>query len=333
MRDACKKLAVVWLWAAAIPCAQLSAGVPETSAGKPLFTFRATVWMNLHHFLYVLGRAQNGTRDSQRRAVSKAPGDAGLIGSTSAKEHEAWNRAAGYYQKNLSPLDAVFDHDLISVTNALAAAGDAPTLAGVDIPPALRIALEEAAPVYRKLWWERHADSDRVRIQEIETLLARYGQPVSDIITKAYRMEWPPEGLTVQMCAYANWAGAYSTAGRLIVVSSTDDGVAGSEGLETIFHEAMHQWDDAMIPRLREIGARLHVDYPHNLFHSLIFYTAGYATARVVPGHHPYADALWARGLPGHDELDRYWLPYLRGEGDLQTALNGLVAAFASTVK
>jgi hypothetical protein len=333
MRGPFKKLAALSLLAACVTCAQPSPGAPETSAGKPLFTFRATVWMNLHHFLYVLGRAQNATRDSQRHAVSKAPADARLIDSASVKEREAWNRALAYYQTNVSAMDAVFDHDLISVTNALAAAGDAPTLAGVDIPPALRAVLEEAAPVYRKLWWERHADSDRVRIQEIEMLLARYGRPISDIITRAYRMQWPGEGLTVQMCAYANWAGAYSTAGRLIVVSSTDDGVTGSQGLETIFHEAMHQWDDAMIPRLREIGERLHVDYPHDLFHSLIFYTAGYATARVVPGHKPYADALWARGLPGHAELDRYWLPYLRGEGDQQTALNSLVAAFASTVK
>jgi hypothetical protein len=64
--------------------------------------------------------------------------------------------------------------------------------------------------------------------------------------------------------------------------------------LETVFHEAMHQWDDAMIPRLQDTAQRLHADIPRDLFHS-----------RVVPGHRPYADPLWARGLPGHGALDR----------------------------
>jgi hypothetical protein len=189
--------------------------------------------------------------------------------------------------------------------------------------------LEAAAPVYRKLWWERHSQSNRARIEALQALLARYGASISDIITHAYQQSWPPEGLTVQMCAYANWAGAYSTSGRLIVMASTDEGTAGSQGLEIVFHEAMHQWDDAMIPRLQRAAERLHAQIPRDLFHSLIFYTAGYATARVVPGHRPYADPLWARGLPGRAQLDQFWLPYLRGEGTLPAALDRLAGAFA----
>jgi len=128
------------------------------------------------------------------------------------------------------------------------------------------------------------------------------------MLTRAHQHAWPPQGLTVQMCAYANWAGAYSTpSGHLIVMAGAD--------VETVFHEAMQQWDDAMIPRLWDTAERLHADIPHQLFHSLIFYAAGYATSQVVPGHHPYAEPLWARGLPGRAQLDQYWLPYLRGEG------------------
>jgi hypothetical protein len=112
-------------------------------------------------------------------------------------------------------------------------------------------------------------------------------------------------------------------------MDSTHDGMAGSEGLDTVFHEAMHQWDDAMIPRLQDAAQHLHADIPRELFHPLIFYTAGYATSRVVPGHRPYADPLWARGLPGHAQLDQYWLPYLRGEGTLAAALGRLVGSFA----
>ena len=314
------------------PCqtpASSQPGPPETSEGRPLFTFRSALWVNLHHFLYVLGRARNQTPDSHRAAVANAPADTQGFDSLSAAERETWERAIAYYQKSVSPKDAVFDSDLVAMTNAVAAAGDASSLAGANIPAPMRTVLEEAAAVYRKLWWERHARSDRARTEELQGLLARYGRPISATLTKAYQQAWPSGGLTVQMCAYANWAGAYSTAGRLIVLASTADGMAGSEGLETVFHEAMHQWDDAMIPRLREAAERRHVDIPHNLFHSLIFYTAGWATARVVPGHRPYADPLWARGLPGKPQLDQYWLPYLKGDGTLAAALDRLVGSFA----
>ena len=317
--------AAILLWAVSLARAQS----PETSAGKPLFTFRSTLWVNLHHFLYVLGRAGNHTPDSRRTAVVNAPADTQGLESQSAADREIWRCAVAYYQKEISLMDAIFDEDLVAITNALAAAGDAPSLAGVKIPAALRTMLEEAAPVYRKVWWNRHSNSNRARIEELQPLLARYGRPISGFITKAYQQAWPPEGLTVQMCAYANWAGAYSTSGRLIVMASTDAGIAGDEGLETIFHEAMHQWDDAMIPKLQEAAQRLHAEIPRNLFHSLIFYTAGYATAHVIPGHHPYADALWTRGLPGHAQLDQYWLPYLRGEGTLAAAIDHLVGSFA----
>ena len=116
-------------------------------------------------------------------------------------------------------------------------------------------------------------------------------------------------------------------------MASTYDGISKSEGLETIFHEAMHQWDDAMISRLRDRAQRLNVEIPRDLFHALIFYTAGYATASAVPGHRPYAEPLWARGLPGRTQLDQYWLPYLRGEGTLDSALDRLVGSFAKSPK
>lgn len=308
---------------------QQTPATPETAAGKPLFTFRSSLWINLHHFLYVLGRAQNAAPDSRRAAVVNAPADTQGFEILSAGERQAWEHALAYYRKEVSPKDAVFDPGLIAMTNALAAAGDSPTLAEAKVQGSARAVLEEAAPVYRKVWWERHARLNRTRIEELRTLLGQYGRPIAAMLAKAYQQAWPADGLTVQMCAYANWAGAYSTSGRLIVMASTHAGIAGSEGLETVFHEAMHQWDDAMLLRLRSTAERLQADIPRNLSHALIFYTAGFVTAQVVPGHRPYAEPLWARGLPGHAQLDQYWLPYLRGQGTLDAALDRLAGAFA----
>lgn len=217
--------------------------------------------------------------DSHRRAVADAPADAQSVETAAPSERQLWERAIAYYRKEVSPRDAVFDRDLTAMTNALAAAADAPSLDGVKIPAPMRAVLEDAATVYRKLSWQRHSQLNRARIEELQALLARYGAPISDILTRACQQSWPPEGLTVQMCAYANWAGAYSTSGRLIVMASTDEGTAGSQDLETVFHEAIDHWDDGMIPRLQHAAERLDAQIPRDLFHSLVFYTAGYATA------------------------------------------------------
>jgi hypothetical protein len=92
----------------------------------------------------------------------------------------------------------------------------------------------------------------------------------------------------------------------------------------------MHQWDDDMERRIGEIAERLKTSVPPSLSHSLVFYTAGYAVAQVIPGHRPYAVAngLWERGgLFPIGRLDRFWLPYLAGEGNIDEALRNLLTA------
>ena len=43
---------------------------------SPIFQFENRAWVNLHHFLYVLGRASAGLPDAARTAVANAPKDA-----------------------------------------------------------------------------------------------------------------------------------------------------------------------------------------------------------------------------------------------------------------
>src|ERR1022692_4913873 len=67
-------------------------------------------------------------------------------------------------------MDAILDRDLIAIANALAAAEDASSLAGIKVPADMRTVLEEAAPVYRKVWWERHSRLNRARTEELQAL-------------------------------------------------------------------------------------------------------------------------------------------------------------------
>src|ERR1044071_928512 len=83
-------------------------------------------WLNLHHFLYVLGRAQNKTTDASREAVVGAPADQekGLAG-LSATERNVWNEVVSAYAATLSKKDLIFDDPLPALTKALSQAGEA----------------------------------------------------------------------------------------------------------------------------------------------------------------------------------------------------------------
>jgi hypothetical protein len=141
-------------------------------------------------------------------------------------------------------------------------------------------------------------------------------------------MEWPAAGFPVHVSAYTNWAGAYSTTGNLLVMSSQNPELQGLHGFETAFHEGMHQWDEQIFEALRQQAIKANKFFPRSVSHSLIFFTAGEAVRRVVPSHVPYAEkfGVWQRGLaPMKAALEETWKPYLDGRGTRDEAFTAVV--------
>jgi hypothetical protein len=300
-------------------------------APPPLFAFRSGFWNNLHHFLYVLGRARSNSPDRQRAAVVKAPADVEGLSVRSEDERAAWDEVVHYYAGGLSTKDAVFDADLIAITRKLAEAPDSSDLSELGLAPELAATLRLVAPVYRAVWWPRHARANAERRDELLALLDTHGTKLVKRLTTVYGTEWPVRPRVIDLSAYANWAGAYSTDGGLIVLSSTDEGTRGSFGLEALLHESSHQWDAEIERRLSAIAAKQGQPLPANLSHALIFYTSGELVAEAIPGHTPYAVkfGLWNRGglAAFKPLLDRYWRPYIRGAGSFEEAAAKLVNA------
>ncbi len=305
------------------------ARTPDTRVGAIFFFRTDEFWLNLHHFLYVLGRAENKERDTAREAVAGAPGDQESgFEKLSAKEQTIWREAVASYAAGPSKKDLVFDDPLPALTNALARAGNSRSLTGSKVAPAIAAILQRAAPIYRKAWWQKHQDANRDWQKEIQSLVDRYGGTVLAFITKMYKLPWPAAGFPVHVSAYSNWAGAYSTTGDLLVLSSQSAGIQGLYGLETIFHEGMHQWDDQVFAVLREQARKVNKVAPRGLSHALIFFTAGAAVRRVAPEHVPYAEkfGVWRRGLgPMRVALEEIWKPYLEGHGTRDEALAELI--------
>ena len=306
--------------------------VPST----PIFVFETNeFWLNLHHFLYVLGRAQAKMRDASAPSVASAPEDAErALATLTDSERRAWTEAVAVYATGYSRRSLVFDEALAAVTRALSEADDRPTLGGVATEAVAGIALERAAPIYRKVWWPAHRASNEVFRASLQALVDRHGRAVLEFITRAYGEKWPTAGFPVHLSAYVDSRGAYSTYGNLLVVSATrDPSEQKTIPLEIVFHEAMHQWDDAVLAALQTRGLKLTGPGPQNLTHAMIWMTAGEAVRRVAAEHVPYAEAIgiWkGRDVgPFRATLEETWLPYLNGRGTRDDGLKTLVARLA----
>ena len=230
--------------------------------------------MNLHHFLYVLGRAEAKERDASREAVAGAPADAEKgLASLDDDERQTWRAAVTAYAGGLSKKDTVWDATLPALTTALARAGDAPTLSSRQAmrpAPPREPAREPARSMPRRArrsnasrrstgayGGRRIAPRIRHGAPRRRSLVDRHGRPILDFLTKAYGQSWPADGYAVHLSMYSNWAGAYSTDGQLLVLATNPNaGTAGLDGLETVFHEGMHQWDDGMIATIQRAGER-----------------------------------------------------------------------------
>jgi hypothetical protein len=302
----------------------------KTKTKQTIFIFHSDeFWLNLHHFLYVLGRAENKTRDSSRSAVVNAPKDQEQgLAKLSEADRAIWREAVSFYAKDLSEKDAVFDEPLPSLTNALAQVAGVKSLEKTNVDPAIAAALERAAPIYRKSWWPAHHTANVQWQRMIQKLVDQHGAAILGFITKAYQLNWNPAGFHVHLSGYTNWAGAYSTTGELLVLSSLAEDIKGNYGLETIFHEGMHQWDKQVFEALRNEARKQNKLVPNGLSHAMIFFTAGEAVRHIYPDHVPYAEkfGVWQRGIAAFKTpLEEIWKPYLDGRGTRDEALAELV--------
>lgn len=255
----------------------------------------------------------------------------------SAEERKTWDMSVAYYQNSIVARDLLFDHDLRAIKNELEAAEGSADLAGVPIPSELKTALLDAAPIYRKRWWSAHDAQNRLWISQLQPLLDQYGSGISADLVCIYEEPWPGDPVRVDVVAYANWAGAYTTIEPTRpTISSTDPGNQGSAALEIVFHEASHGMMDKVMEAINVAEARLSKGSAGkqwrsgSLWHGVLFYTAGELVASRIPGYVPYAEknGLWRRAWPDPDRalIEQDWKPHIDGSISVQSAITKLIA-------
>ena len=286
---------------------------------KPLFSFHSNPWLNLHH--YVRAVARGGTA-----ATGLSP-----------DEQTQWTAGVEFYEPYV-PRDLLLDDGMVAIKKALRDAEGKTSLDGITIDPALKTTLERLMPIYQKHWWPEHDRSNREWIAAIQPLVDRHGAAISQALTRTYGVTWPSEPIPVDLSVTAGPVGGYTTINPAhVMISSTDAGNRGYRALEIVFHESSHGLGlfQALIQPLGRSAAEQKVTVPPQLWHAVLFYTAGELTRRELTArgidYTEYAGPGLYTNLCGagcRDKIAEHWGPHLDGKRSSADALSGLVAAF-----
>lgn len=329
----------------------------STYGPLPVFELHSGFWINLHHTLYHEARLRTAAASPDKTGKTSGPALKTSLDAKSAftaAEQKAWDDAVAYYVTNYADKDLLFTTELIQLKNQLGDFEDCDELSGrnkrfcdAGLPPKLAQALEAAAPVYRAHLWPDHDRANRRWIMRVSPLVIEQGVGLSERLADIYETRWPRQKIRVDVTAYANSAGAYTTRDPLrVTIASLDARNQGAEALEVLFHEASHgiaePVQDAIIRECRQRDKAI----PRDLWHALIFYTTGevirpvLASSEATPagqdsrvpgaGYTPYAirEGLYQRGWNSYlDVLQRFWQPYLEGRATFSDAIARMVSS------
>jgi hypothetical protein len=305
----------------------------------PVFELHSGFWINLHHTLYGQARASRDARG----------GSMGMNIATrrTPSEQLAWDNAVSYYAANYEDKDLLFSTEMILLKNQLGDFEQCDELSGAKVktcdaglPPKLTHILNAAAAVYRIHEWPEHDRANRKWIAGVSPLVREKGVQLSQRLAEIYQTHWPKERIRVDVSAYANYAGAYTTLDPLrVIISSTDPRNQGSSALEVLFHEASNGIAEPVQLAINRECRQRDKAIPRDLWHALVFYTTGEVIKPVVRGadgaanggeYTPYAvrERLYERGWDDYLKLlEQFWEPYLQGRVTFDDAIAHIVSA------
>jgi hypothetical protein len=295
------------------------ASTPPAQSVADTFHFHSNAWINLHHFVRAVARG----------LAAQAP--------LSDEERTTWNAGAAFFKGHLTR-SLLFDQEMIEVNDALGAADGKATLQGSPIPRDLAESLERLMPVYRRHWWPAHDRSNRDWIAAVTPLLVRHGAALRQAVARAYDITWPTETMSVDVSMFAGPSGAYTTGPPTrITITSEGPDYAGPAALEMLFHEASHAFGKVLSTEIERAAAEQKASVPRQLWHAVLFHTAGELTRRELAAHGvaDYVEFAEKHGLYRNlcgdgcrARIVERWTPHLDGKRSIAEALSALVGDF-----
>lgn len=300
------------------------------------FEFHSDPWINLHHFLYHWAREEEGLGSGRRHVPVP---ERSSLEELPEQDQRAWMRAVVFYRDSVAARTH-FDTPMLEQKRQLIALDDDPEATLPDAIPGIADALAAAMPIYRSQWWPIHDQANRAWIASIRPLLERHEARYVEMTNRIYGAEWPTVRVRVDVSAYANPRAGYTAQGH-IVIYSTDPGNQDLYALETLLHEVQHTRavGSAARKRLTRAFASAQTDRPRNLWHGVIFATAGAFVRSVaeqegLPEHVPYWVREGFETFQGWSAVvaatQEHWTPVVRGETLAEDGVIALVERFSN---
>jgi hypothetical protein len=294
------------------------ASPPPQPRQQRLFEFHSHFWVNLHHFARAVARGM--------------PARAELT----AAEGGSWDAGVALYRERYADRDLLFDDGMVEIKEALRQVEGESSLGAAPLDPELKLTLERLAPIYRAHWWPEHDAANRAWIAALQPLLASHGEALARRVAGAYGKSWPSAPVPVDVAVSAGPVGAYTTARPThTTIASTHPGLRGLAALEVAFHEASHAWGLVIQTAIAKAAAARQKTVPPQLWHAVLFHTAGESTRRTlaadgIEGYVEYAVSqdVYVKlcGDGCRERVAEHWDPHLDGRTSIEAALDALVA-------
>jgi len=291
------------------------APIRSAAQSNALFAFHSNPWLNLRHFV--------------RASARGGPAPTGL----SEEESRQWAAGVEFY-KPYGQRDLLFDEGMRDIKSALRGAEGRTSLEGITIDAGLKATLERLMPIYQKHSWPEHERANRSWIAAVQPLLDRHGTALSQALARTYDVTWPASPIPVDLSVTAGPNGAYTTGPTHVTISSSDPSYQGLAALEMLFHESSHGVSQ-LFQQVRQAASEQQVSVPPQLWHGVLFYTAGELTTRELNAHGiaytPYAGQGLYTNLCGagcREKIAEHWTPRLDGKRSIAAALSAVVASF-----
>ena len=232
--------------------------------------------------------------------------------------------------------DLLLDDGMVDIKSALRGAEGKTSLDGITIDAGLKATLERLMPIYQKYWWPEHDRVNRAWIAAVQPLLERHGTALSQALTRTYDTMWSSNPVPVDLSVTAGPNDAYTTGPPThVTMSSSARSLQGFAALEMLFHERSHSPISDLFRRVRQAASDQNVSVPPQLWHAVLFYTAGELTTRELKAHGivytQYAGPDLYTNLCGagcQEKLAEHWTPRLDGKRSVADSLSALVVSF-----
>lgn len=292
------------------------------------FEFYNNFWINLHFYLYET--ASTTYKKSLDKQVDKT-----IWQKLSQKEKDVFQKTISYYKNNIN-LKNHFDQNHIAFRKWIIDYDQYDVLPESSFELSFIQTLNEFKVIYNTHFWKTHRQTNLNKLKENLSLIKNTESVIIPQIAELAQAEWQNTKIRIDLSTKSPGGGAF-TLGRTpsSIVLSTVINYKEIEGdwVETLFHEASHtiikRKKGAIAESIKRTSEKLNRKPPKNLWHAILFYTAGNISQKSFSAYNIKNYTLYMKREKVftfyQDAITRYFTPYIEKKIDLDAAIENVI--------